>query len=155
VQLFVERPKDNPHAALTDGLQHLVMPQPAEGARPLRRSQEVERFAGCGLVYRRLTGDPLGAVCPRAGRGQRGQVRRLRDRPFEEATDLRVCGEEAFDPAAQVLVPGARLVQEGGALGSAGAFQGSKEDRFQGGPFGHAHAPGTARVWGRGSQCNC
>ena len=50
VQLLVERPQHDAHAALADDLQDLVMPQPAERIRPPRRGQEVERDVGDRLV---------------------------------------------------------------------------------------------------------
>ena len=43
VQLVVEGPQHDAHAALADDLQHLVMPQPAERIGPVGRDQEVGR----------------------------------------------------------------------------------------------------------------
>ncbi len=43
VQLVVEGPRHDAHAALADDLQHLVMAQPAERTGPLGGGQEVER----------------------------------------------------------------------------------------------------------------
>ena len=50
VQLFVQGPQHDAHAALADHLQDLVVPEPAERIRPPRRSQEVERDVGDRLV---------------------------------------------------------------------------------------------------------